>query len=257
MASVRAGLQSKWAPTYVFLAQLALSTPAVVLAVHVTEWATDVPLWATVNAYLFSTALCLLWLYPLVLPGYGSLFERANMATQHWHWFLSGAVVVLFQSLHNWGAPLLHAHKGKPLAWSFEAYALSDKRWTEFNDGAGLHDYVFAINCNDVGLSLLALLALYLERRRLGSWTAFSPIVTTIALFRDATMWRETVEYLYEHHRLGYPHTIDGPLRPHAIANLYLVNIIWIAGPMLNVWVAAENINRAIRKAKGEKKLAY
>jgi hypothetical protein len=108
----------------------------------------------------------------------------------------------------------------------------------------------------DVGLSLIALIALYVERRRLGSWTAFSPIVTTIALFRDATMWRETVEYLYQHHSLGYPYTTQGEYRAHAIANLYLVNIIWIIGPMLNVWVAAENIKRAIAKAKGEKKLA-
>jgi len=244
-------------PTHLFLVQLALSTPLVSLIVHGLEWSRDLTFWQTVNAYAFSTALCALWVYPLVWPGYGSFFRRANMATQHWHWFLSGVVVVLFQALHNWGAPLLHAHKGRPLAWSFEAYALSDSRWTEFNDGAGLDDYVFAINCNDVGLSFIALVALYVERRRLGSWTAFSPIVTTIALFRDATMWRETVEYLYQHHSLGYPYTTQGEYRAHAIANLYLVNIIWIVGPMLNVWVAAENIKRAIAKAKGEKKLAY
>jgi hypothetical protein len=242
---------SKHIPTLLFLAQLALSTPVVVVLLHITHTVSDVDLWATINAYAFSTAMVLLWVYPFVWPGCGSFYERALMATQHWHWYLAGIVVVAFQSLHNWGAPLLHAHKGQPLAWSFEAYAMSDRRWTEFNDGRGLDDYVFAINCNDVGLSAIALLATLIERIRLGSFSAFSPIVTVLALFRDATMWRETMEYLYEHHRLGYPHTISGPYRPHAIANLYLVNVIWITGPMLNIWVASQQIKRELAKKAG------
>ena len=28
-----------------------------------------------------------------------------------------------------------------------------------------------------------------------------------LVVFRDATLWRETVEYMWDHHRLGYPHT--------------------------------------------------
>jgi len=242
---------AKYLPAYAFLVQLTVSTPIVVLLVHVLEAVRDVELWQTLNSYVFSSAMCLLWLYPFVWPGCGSLYERATMATQYWHWFLAGIVVVLFQSLHNWGAPLLHAQKGLPLAWPFEAYALSDSRWIEFNGGRGLPEYVYAINCNDVLLSLVTLIFTLVERVRLGSFAAFSPLVAALALFRDATMWRETVEYLWDHHHRSYPWTTTSPTyRPHAIANLYLVNAVWILGPMVNVWVTVQTIKREIARAK-------
>jgi len=240
-------MSSPYAPTVFFLCQLLFSTPLVALFVFQLQVAKELEWWMTLNSYCFSTAMVMLWVYPFVWPGCGSFYERALMATRHWHWYLGGLVVVAFQSLHNWGAPLLHAHRGRPLNWSFEAYALSDSRWIDYNDGRGLDDYVFAINCNDVGLASLTLLFTVIARIRLGSWTAFSPLVTAMALFRDATMWRETVEYLWSQHVEGYPYSTNGPYRMHGIANLWLVNIIWIVGPMLNVWVSAEQIKRELR----------
>ena len=54
-----------------------------------------------------------------------------------------------------------------------------------------------------------------------GSWRqgpTSIPLVLTL-LFRDATLWRETVEYMWDHYRLDYPHTTTDPvLRPHGIA---------------------------------------
>ena len=44
---------------------------------------------------------------------------------------------------------------------------------------------------------VLVLIGLIVARVRSGSYTSFSPWVACIALFRDATMFRETVEYLW------------------------------------------------------------
>ena len=61
-------------------------------------------------------------------------------------------------------------------------------------------------------------------------------------LFRDATLFRETVEcLLVQHHMAGYPHTVADPLlRAHAIACLWWsINGPWVVVPLLSfAWVA-------------------
>jgi hypothetical protein len=60
-----------------------------------------------------------------------------------------------------------------------------------------------------------------------------------IVLFRDATLFRETVEYLWTHHRSGYQWTTTDPiLRPHAIYLLWAINGLWLLVPLVTpLWV--------------------
>merc|ERR1712083_82915 len=72
-------------------------------------------------------------------------------------------------------------------------------------------------------------------------------VLVILLIFRDATLFRETVEYFYFHHRTGYADTVGGlkcthpisdlALRPHGIANLWTVNVIWLIAPCLSmIW---------------------
>lgn len=231
-----------------FLSIVALSTPITIYLVYGLEVATtkeEIEWIQIVNGLCFSSAMCMVWLWPLIGPGYGSWRNRARAATFNWHLWLSGMVVIAFQSLHNWCVPLLAANRGKALNWAFETYALSDDRWIAYQDDGWLPLYVYYINVNDVCLSVLVLASMLLARNG-----RFSAAYTVISVFRDATMFRETVEYLYDQHFLGYPYSTSGPLRSHAIVVLWLVNICWIISPMLNVWVAIDRIQEAVGKAK-------
>ena len=247
-----------YVPLVCLLGLLALSTPVSVYLVHYGGWvgaAADPHLRTVIalaNGYAFSSALFFLWLYPISgWPGCGTWRERARMATRHWLWFLSGFTVVFFQSLHSWGTQLLFEQKGGPLEWPFESYSLSDSRWRDYGLGAGLPPYVHYINVNDVCLSVLVLIALITRYMQCGSFSKLSPWLLCIALFRDTTVFRETVEYLWEHHANGYPYTIADPLyRPHAIAILYLVNICWIIAPLLTLWVAYDYFRDLADNAK-------
>lgn len=125
-------------------------------------------------------------------------------------------------------------------SWPFWAYALADARWLQFDAlSKALPAVVWLINVNDFGLALVTLGALLWAARaqsrgaRVAAWV--------LLVFRDATLWRETVEYLWDHHRLGYPHTVAGPLRPHSIAALWSVNALWLVAPLLTcVWVGQQ-----------------
>ena len=44
--------------------------------------------------------------------------------------------------------------------------------------------------------------------------------------------------YMWDHHRKNYPHTTTDPeLRPHGIALLWLINVMWLVAPLFTlVW---------------------
>jgi hypothetical protein len=62
---------------------------------------------------------------------------------------------------------------------------------------------VWLINVNDFALGILVLITLYYMKFE-PSDRATAGLVVSL-LFRDATLWRETVEYMMDHHRLNYP----------------------------------------------------
>ena len=65
----------------------------------------------------------------------------------------------------------------------------------------------------------------------------------------------ETVEYFYDHHTKGYPHTTDDPTyRIHAIACLWLVNILWLLAPLVSLVWGYQKIAALIEETKGEAK---
>ena len=101
----------------------------------------------------------------------------------------------------------------------------SDVRWTNYNLGNHLDNYVWMINANDVTLGLLLVATITYEKiRTKKSWFVVTPAILVLTVFRDATLWRETMEYLYEHHRSGYAWTTTNEnLRPHAIFILWAV----------------------------------
>jgi len=72
-------------------------------------------------------------------------------------------------------------------------------------------------------------------------------IFVLITVFRDATLWRETVEYLYMHHRSNYEFTTGDPRwRHHAIYLLWLINGIWLIAPIFTVRWAYDLLNEDV-----------
>merc|ERR1712083_356899 len=70
-----------------------------------------------------------------------------------------------------------------------------------------------------------------------------------LAVFRDATLRRETVEYMWDHHRCGYCHSMTNEsLRPHAIAVLWSVNIMWLVAPPLTLVWAYQQLSDGDRR---------
>ena len=188
--------------------------------------------WALANSYCFSSAYCLLYLWPLIGPrGDASNAERLDAATRNWIIWLSCFTQISFQIPHNLFTGALSRSRGSLVEWPFYAYALSDSRWAAYDtvwpDGktVGLPPEVWLINLNDAGFGLLVF-CLYLRARSVASQPAAFPrarlLLALAVLWRDATLFRETFEYLVvQHHGAGYPFTtVDPDYRGHAIACL-------------------------------------
>merc|ERR1712150_254021 len=81
-------------------------------------------------------------------------------------------------------------------------------------------------------------------------------VVILVTLFRDATLWRETVEYMLDHHQKGYPYTIKNMhYRQHAIVCLWTVNILWLVAPCLTViWAYQQIVESKVENLISEKK---
>jgi hypothetical protein len=192
--------------------------------------------WALANSYTVGVAHCVIYFYPLLLPRATSAvgFEaRLHRATMHWATFLSTFTALTAQLCHNLFQRQLSGSDA--LAWPFFCYALSDSRWNSYP----LTDSVTLINANGAALGLLVGLALAWQRWSTGScWARPSVASALVIVFRDATLFRGTIEYMLDHHRSGYALTVTDPaLRPHAIAILWLINVTCcVAPPLTLVW---------------------
>ena len=225
-----------------FLSLLFLSTPVAVIAHFV--YNVDRNYCSIANSYGFSIALISLYLYPFIVPLKDcTLSSRINKATMNWIIWLTVFTEIIFQIPHNVFVKQLHDNRGTPIEWPFHSYGLSDSRWNNYHDGAGLANEVWLINWNDGVLGLLvfaALVMFYVQKKSAQSTT----ILALVTLFRDATLWRETVEYMWDHHRQAYPHTTRDPVyRPHAILLLWLVNGVWLVAPITTaLWAYSQII---------------
>jgi hypothetical protein len=236
----------------VCLATFLLATPVAAIAVFALgcnrEW------WAVANSYGFSVSYCILYMYPLLAPRCTAAVgftARLHKATMLWAVWLSCFTELAFQPWHNLFVRQLHEQRGTVLEWPFYAYGLTDARWSQYNGGHGLEPEVWLINVNDAGWGFLVAIALVHQRLREGSWERPSLFLILTLLFRDATLWRETVEYMWDHHRNGYPHsTADAALRPHAIACLWTVNGLWLVAPLLTIVWAHQQLRLRGKAAK-------
>ena len=200
--------------------------------------------WAVANSYAFSVGMCLLYIAPFLSKGPWK--KRLDHASWNWIVWLSVFTELVFQIPHNLFPRYLHAARGTATEWPFGSYAMSDSRWSEYMhiwpDGStGLHPDVWLINWNDGILGLVVGITVLLWRRdRSPERTVWLCLVT---VFRDATLWRETVEYMWNHHRSEYAYTTQHPaLRKHAIACLWLVNILWLLAPLLTAAWAIDRL---------------
>jgi hypothetical protein len=131
----------------------------------------------------------------------------------------------------------MYKNLDQPLEWAFYSYSLSDSRWRDYTQD---HGHIFTlpfevnfINWNDGLLGMMCI--------TLWAWSKAKPSrkshcsLALAVLFRDATLWRETVGYLLHHHRGGYVYntTSDPLLRPHAIYLLWGINGLWLVAPLL------------------------
>ena len=73
---------------------------------------------------------------------------------------------------------------------------------------SGLHREVWMLNINDACFGALVLVAVILKRRAhsgVGAsrrWKVLTSVMMVVAVvWRDATLWRETVDYMWGHHR--------------------------------------------------------
>ena len=247
----------------VFLFGFLASTPVAAVAVFVLGG--DRMWWATWNSATFSVSYCLLYVFPLLWPTTaglgstaGSFASRLALAQRHWIVWLSCFTELVFQLAHNLCVRQLDDAKGTVLEWPFFAYGLSDSRWSTYRRGDtgeyALAPAVQLINYNDFGLGLLVALALLRELR------ARKPLGSTLTLvllvvFRDATLWRETVEYMWDHHRLGYSHTTSDPLhRSTAIFCLWSVNVMWLVAPLLSLPWALHRIRDIVAAGNPRRK---
>jgi hypothetical protein len=230
------------------------STPMSLAVLHLQSGA-DKIVCALANGYGFSMGYVMLYLGALLLSTRnsstqgrrGSWRDRLHVAHLWWVYLLTIFTQIVFQMPHNLLPTWLHEHKGCVIEWPFFSYGLSDQRWSDYHAGAsvGLDPAAWLINVNDAGLGVLCLLAILFADRT---------SAVLLLLFRDATLFRETVEYMWDHHRLGYPHTIQEPAwaRPHAIAILWIVNFLWLVAPLLGVVWAHDQLQ--LRDPKQRKK---
>lgn len=224
---------------HILLAIFLCSTPITVF--YAFQLAYDREYCAIANSYAFSSTMVLMYLWPFVNPfSKQKWFDRVNEATLIWIIILTCFTEILFQIPHNLMVQQLEDSKGGIMEWPFYCYGLSDSRWSEYHGGVGLAPEVWLINFNDSILGAIVVIALLYRKYQQGS--AASRITLCLAVvFRDATLWRETVEYFWDHHRKGYPYTTNGPYRQHAIVCLWLVNIIWVIAPVVSLcWAYME-----------------
>lgn len=242
-----------------FLAVFFLSSPMAVYCVYALGY--DRLQCAIINSYGFSTAMICLYIYPFFDASL-SWTERVNKATINWIVWLSVFTEIVFQIPHNLFVKQLQEQKGTALEWPFYTYGLSDSRWADYHGGSGLAPEVWLINVNDGSLGILVALV-YVIFRRYESDEGKSKakiLLCLVVLFRDATLWRETVEYFWDHHRKGYPYTTHDPdYRSHATACLWLVNIVWLVAPFVTVLWVYNTINeviaeKSLRVGQGEER---
>eukprot|EP00937_MAST-01D_sp_MAST-1D-sp2_P004487 g4487.t1 len=238
------------------------STPC---ACYMVFWrGSDRTLWAIANSYAFSIGMVLLYFAPL-LSSSGTFNERLDRATWNWIVWLSVFTELAFQIPHNAFVQQLHDARGSFFEWPFWSYGLSDDRWANYQlakgGGLGLAPEVWLINWNDSALGVLVgAAALAWRQRRTASRTV---ALSLAVVFRDATLLRETIEYMWDHHRQSYPHSVGAPtcthaacaegagadaawLRPHAIACLWLVNVLWLVAPLFSTYWAFQLLLKTI-----------
>ena len=259
-AQVRDPLHSLW------LTLLLASTPLAVILAFTYDYPKE---WCAVgNSYAFSTAFLGLYLSPLLSPfvtGNPTWKNRLALSTENWILYLT-CFTELIQIVHSLSPQTLHTYLDQPHEWAFYSYSLSDSRWRDYTPDRGqtftLPFEVNLINWND-GLLGIICITLWAWSRAKPSHESHYSLVLAV-LFRDATLWRETVEYLWQHHRGGYAYTTSDPLlRPHAIYLLWGINGLWLIAPLLScVWawheimsdrgaaVGSASIRRTTRKEK-------
>ena len=207
--------------------------------------------YGTINSYAFSIAMILLYFRPFF--DYEKTFaERLKEATYDWILWLSVFTEIAFQIPHNLLTPTLSQLKGTVFMWPFDTYGkLADSRWSDFD--SSLEPEVWLINVNDASLGVLVLILFWMvshtsndkKRKNLHVWFVLCVV------FRDATLFRETVEYLWNHHRLNYPYTCHDPeYRSHGIIILWLVNVLWLIAPLLTIYWAALSLKSSKIKLK-------
>jgi len=220
---------------WVFVSLFMMCTPVAMVCVFILGW--DAETAAICNSYALSAAFLGLYLSPLLSPLVtGSFKERLNLATWNWVVWLTCLTQVGIQIAHSLLVHAWYANKGQPLEWPFYAYGLSDSRWSNYTQDNGntfsLAPEVDLINFNDGGLGLIVLVTFLRANKSVGHKIVF--ILCT--LFRDATIWRETVEYLLVHHHSNYSYsTSNEHLRAHSIICLYGINGLWLVAPVLTV----------------------
>lgn len=192
---------------------------------------------AIANGYAFSIPMVLMYIYPYFQSR--PMSERIKAATINWVIWLSVFTEIIFQIPHNLFVKQLNDIKGSSIEWPFYSYGLSDSRWDNYHNGDGLAPEVWLINANDAFLGIIVLTAmLYYKANKssLQNGPASKVIFVLVVIFRDATLWRETVEYMFDHHRKGYPYTtVDPVYRSHAIAILWIVNGVWLIAPIVSI----------------------
>ena len=226
-----------------------ISTPVVQYLVFILE--NDKDYYAIINGYAFSIPMVFLYIYPFLLFN-KTFYERVKIATMNWIIWLSVFTEIVFQIPHNLFVKQLNDMKGSVIEWPFYSYGLSDSRWNNYHDGSGLAPEVWLINYNDAGLGVLVLLALiyYKTHKNTPSEERSKVLFVLIVIFRDATLWRETVEYMFDHHTRGYPYTTyNYEYRTHAIVILWFVNGVWLLAPIISVlwglWEIESTVNKS------------
>lgn len=224
---------------WIWLSLLFLSTPIAGVAVYCFDFDRDLA--AICNSYAFSASFWGLYLSPLISPlilGAPSFKERLLLSQKNWILYLTCFTEIFIQLGHSLSCRFLYGARGQPPEWAFFAYSLSDKRWRDYSPDEG-HTFglpieVDVINWND-GLLGAAVLLIWLWAYRRPSPQS-TGVLALAVVFRDATLWRETMEYMLQHHVGNYPHTTtDIALRPHAIGLLWAINGLWLIAPLISL----------------------
>ena len=222
---------------FLLLVLFLASTPIALYAVYFLEM--DRIYCAIANSYAFSIAMIGLYVYPFVISDAkynNSMTQRIHNATMNWIIWLSVFTEIVFQIPHNLCVKQLHAIQGSAIEWPFYSYGLCDSRWNNYHDGTHLNFEVELINYNDAILGIFVLLSyLYYKNSNMNYQSTIIFVLTVI--FRDATLFRETVEYMWDHHHKDYIYTTtDEVYRIHGIVCLWLVNGIWLIAPIVSLF---------------------